>query len=281
MKICQGCGSEYSAPVCPVCGQSEPGTGNLSGLVDSGSASGSRASPKWMIPFLVAGSALFTFFVFSVLKLGFGGLTGPTQDAFAPSAEFPPVSQVNPDSSFVQAEPFEIKLSAGNYTGGIDLPVGLYDITALLGSGNVISSEGLNQMMGIDQDAPYVQACRNVRIEKGTELRISGSVVLRLCSDQAQVSALIPRENELTERITLPSGEYTAGSDFPAGVYDIFYVSGCGNVIASNGVNELFGLSAFRHITSFYNAVLEEGTTLYLNGVTVQLIPSTGIAASP
>ena len=279
--ICPDCGSEYSAPVCPVCGQSESGKGDSSGLADSGSASGPRASPKWMIPFLVAGSALFTFFVFSVLKFGFGGLTGPSQDAFAPSAAFPTESQINPESSFAQAEPFEIKLSAGNYTGGIDLPVGRYDITALLGSGNVISSEGLNQMIGVDQDKPYVQACRNARIQKGTELRISGSVVLRLCSDQAQVSALVPRVNELTERITLPGGEYTAGSDFPAGVYDIFYVSGCGNVITSNGINELFGLSAFRHITSFYNAALEEGTTLCLNGVTVQLIPSTGVVASP
>lgn len=281
MMICPDCGSEYSAPVCPVCGQSESGKGDSSGLADSGSASGPRASPKWMIPFLVAGSALFTFFVFSVLKFGFGGLTGPSQDAFAPSAAFPTESQINPESSFAQAEPFEIKLSAGNYTGGIDLPVGRYDITALLGSGNVISSEGLNQMIGVDQDKPYVQACRNARIQKGTELRISGSVVLRLCSDQAQVSALVPRVNELTERITLPGGEYTAGSDFPAGVYDIFYVSGCGNVITSNGINELFGLSAFRHITSFYNAALEEGTTLCLNGVTVQLIPSTGVVASP
>ncbi len=281
MKICQGCGSEYSASACPACGKSTLKTGDSQEPLDGGAASGSQAFPKWIIPFLVAGSALFTFLLCSALKLGFGGLTSPIQAASVPGEAFPSASQADPDTSLLPAEPFEIKLSAGNYTGGIDIPAGRYNLTALLGSGNVISSAGLNQMMGVDQGAPYVQACRNALIEKGTELHISGSVVLRFCSEQAQVSAMIPRVNELTELVTLPSGEYTAGSDFPAGVYDIFYVSGCGNVITSNGVNELFGLSAFRHITSFYNAVLEEGTTLCLSGVTVQLIPSTGIVASP
>ena len=41
-------------------------------------------------------------------------------------------------------EHYEIDLTAGNYTAGIDLPVGTYNLTATAGSGNVSSSNMYN-----------------------------------------------------------------------------------------------------------------------------------------
>ena len=52
----------------------------------------------------------------------------------------------------IQTEAYEVELSAGHYVVGVDIPAGIYDITAIKGTGNVSSSNmfdgGINQVMG-------------------------------------------------------------------------------------------------------------------------------------
>ena len=79
------------------------------------------------------------------------------------------------------------------------------------------------------------------------------------------------------------SGNYTAGIDFPAGTYNIVAVSGGGNVSSSNlydgGINAILGTEDQNELMDMYeqeykNIDLPEGTTLTIDGVQVQLVPS-------
>lgn len=80
------------------------------------------------------------------------------------------------------------------------------------------------------------------------------------------------------------SGHYIAGIDFPAGVYDIVAVSGGGNVSSSNlydgGINAIMGTEDKNtggldmYEQEYKNIDLPEGTTLTIDSVQVQLVPS-------
>lgn len=84
-------------------------------------------------------------------------------------------------------------------------------------------------------------------------------------------------EEEFT---TAQSGTYTAGTDFPAGVYDIEAVSGNGNV-QGTGLNEIMGVGTGyagiddMYVNKYDNKTFEDGDTLELSGVSVKLVPQT------
>lgn len=89
--------------------------------------------------------------------------------------------------------------------------------------------------------------------------------------------------------IVLSSGNYIAGTDFPAGTYDIVALSSGGNVMSSNsfngGINAIIGTSDMNddlgiefYEGSYKNISLPQGTELSLMGAMgnfqIQLIPS-------
>ena len=65
-----------------------------------------------------------------------------------------------------QTEAYEVELSAGHYVVGVDIPAGIYDITAIKGTGNVSSSNmydgGINQVMGTQDDGVSVKEFKNL-----------------------------------------------------------------------------------------------------------------------
>ena len=185
---------------------------------------------------------------------------------------------------------FEQEFSSGNYTAGIDFPAGKYDIVAVSGGGNVSSSNafdgGINAVMGTEDKNElmdmYEQEYSNIDLPDGTTLTISG-VTVRLTSDAASGDPLTPRNQEITETVDLGNGNFVAGEDFPAGVYNIVAVSGGGNVSSSNlyegGINAILGTEDQNEIMDMYeqeykNIDLPEGTTLTISGVQIQLVPS-------
>lgn len=182
---------------------------------------------------------------------------------------------------------FEQEFSSGNYTAGIDFPAGKYDIVAVSGGGNVSSSDGgINAVMGTEDKNElmdmYEQEYKNIDLPDGTTLTISG-VTVRLTSDAASGDPLTPRNQEITETVDLGNGNFVAGEDFPAGVYNIVAVSGGGNVSSSNlyegGINAILGTEDQNEIMDMYeqeykNIDLPEGTTLTISGVQIQLVPS-------
>ena len=69
----------------------------------------------------------------------------------------------------IQTEAYEVELSAGHYVVGADIPAGIYDITAIKGTGNVSSSNmfdgGINQVMGTQEDGVSTKEFKNLKLE--------------------------------------------------------------------------------------------------------------------
>lgn len=181
-----------------------------------------------------------------------------------------------------KVEPYEISLGSGHYQSGIDFPSGTYTIVATKGSGNVSSSNifsgGLNETMATTEDDMYIKEFKNANLEKGVELNVSGNLIIKINTNEADTANQEKRKNDLTKEVELSSGNFIAGTDFPVGVYDVILVSGSGNVSSSNmyngGLNEVMGTGDDMYIQEFKNAIFEEGTTLELSGVNIKLVPS-------
>lgn len=199
------------------------------------------------------------------------------------------------NSSVVTATvPFETQLVSGHYTAGVDFPEGTYDITAVKGGGNVSStnlySGGINAVMGTSAEDKkvggdfYEQKYENIDLPNGTVLSVSG-VTIQISTDAANASGLTPRNQPITQTVKLGNGNFVAGEDFPAGVYDIKAVEGGGNVSSSNlyegGINAIMGTTKANnelgeefYERAYYNISLPEGTTLSVDGVKIELTPS-------
>ena len=199
-------------------------------------------------------------------------------------------TQAPAPSSEPESIAFDQDFSSGNYTAGVDFPAGKYDIVAVSGGGNVSSSNafsgGINAVMGTEDQNElmdmYEQEYKNIDLPEGVVLSISG-VTVRLTCDDASGAPLTPRNQEITETVDLGNGNFVAGEDFPAGVYNIVAVSGGGNVSSSNlydgGINAILGTEDQNELMDMYeqaykNIDLPEGTTLTIDGVQVQLVPS-------
>lgn len=179
--------------------------------------------------------------------------------------------------------PYKAELAAGHYTAGIDFPSGKYTLAAKSGSGNVSTSNiftgGLNEVMSSPKSDYSIDVFNNAKLDDGVILSVGGSLILAINSDKANVSTIQPRNNTLTETIKLSSGNYVAGVDFPAGIYNIVAKEGSGNVNSSNmyegGLNEVMGTESNGfNISEFKNASLNQGVELSISGVSVQLVPS-------
>ena len=178
---------------------------------------------------------------------------------------------------------YETELGSGNYTAGIDFPAGKYDITAISGNGNVSSDNmmngGINAIMGVKEDDLHEKSYSNISLPDGVVLQISGGVTVKIHSDAASGAELKTRTQPNTEEISLGSGNHVAGTDFPAGTYDIVAQSGRGNVSSDNllygGINAIMGAKKSDFYEKEYkNIVLPAGTTLKVDGVKIKLVPS-------
>lgn len=186
-------------------------------------------------------------------------------------------------------EPVDLTFGSGNYTAGIDFPAGKYDLIAVSGGGNVSSDNmydgGINAIMGVASDPAfadmYEKEYQNIKLPEGTILSISGVQIQMLC-DKPE-GGVAPREQPNTETIEVGNGNFVAGEDFPAGIYNIVAVSGGGNVSSDNmydgGINAIMGVASDPTFADMYekeykNIVLSEGTTLSVDGVQLQLVPS-------
>lgn len=179
---------------------------------------------------------------------------------------------------------FETELISGYYTVGIDIPAGRYDFTAIEGNGQVESSNkydgGIDEWMGVDEDSEYyLKSYKNVILENDVVLEVSDGVKIKIHSDKADATPLKKRVQPNTETITLENGNYFAGEDFPAGVYDIIAVKGKGEVESDNkydgGINAWMGADDDNEFyeKEYKNITLPEGTMVQVS-LTIDLVPS-------
>ena len=269
---CKTCGAEIekSARVCPNCGVKR------------------RRFKWWYILIAIAAIAILSNLGDNETPDG-GDIstTPPAQTDRAPDTDTAPprTEEPEPTTDTPSQISYSTELGSGHYTVGIDFPAGTYDIVAVSGGGNVSSSNifsgGINAIMSVDTSSGmYEQEYSNIRLPEGTVLSISG-VRIKITSDNASGEPLKKREQPIAETVELGNGNFVAGEDFPTGVYDIVAISGGGNVSSDNmfdgGINAIMGVdqSSGMYEQGYKNIELPEGTTLSVDGVRIQLVPST------
>lgn len=165
----------------------------------------------------------------------------------------------------------------GYYRAGYDFPAGTYNLKAAFGGGNVISSDaGLNIIMGTKSDDMYTKTYNNASFSYGDTVQISSTLKLKFKTSEKVEKQKLSTYGRKGKKRTLSPGKYLVGKNISAGIYDIKLVSGSGNVMSDDGVlNEIMGSrDSSMYIKKFMHAPLKSGTTLELDGVTVQIIPS-------
>ena len=195
-----------------------------------------------------------------------------------------PKSNKKVEKQNVQTEAYEVELSAGHYVVGVDIPAGIYDVTAVKGTGNVSSSNmfdgGINQVMGTQNDGLSVKEFKNLKLDqKDVSITVNGTAVIKLSSQAAQTKNLKPKENPAQKEYTFSSGNYIVGKDIERGIYDIIAVKGNGNISSDNmfegGINEVFGTNQDGfYVKEFKNAYFNDDVQLTVSGVTIKLVPS-------
>lgn len=227
-------------------------------------------------------SAIAIIIVIGVIISSFGGDDDSKKAESDPKSNTSDSTQSEPKKEQVVEEHYEVDLSAGNYTAGIDIPTGTYNLSATGGNGNVSStnmySGGLNEIMGNPTDEYSTDSFNGLKMDDGVVLTLGGTVTLHLTSENANVSGMTARSASDSAPIDLGSGNYTCGTDFQPGTYNIIATGGNGNVSSDNmfegGINEVMGATndGFS-ITQYNNASFKEGNVLTISGTSIQLVP--------
>lgn len=164
-------------------------------------------------------------------------------------------------------------LSTGFYTAGIDIPVGTCNVTAISGSGNLLSSDyELDENFGLEEDD--VSSFKGLKLPKGVSLNVLGLLSISIAYKVIE-DGFSGRTYDISAAIDLSTGNYESGTDFESGIYNIVAVSGSGTLTSDDAeVDEMFGLDD-GDVNEIKNVYLPEGVELSLEGnISVKLIPA-------
>lgn len=182
-------------------------------------------------------------------------------------------------------EAYKTTLGPGIYKVGVHIPEGTYSVTGdTLNWFDVIDKE--NQIYHSFDIEGEENVAEDVRLYQGAFLKVPISMEFQFFSENAQIEKMVTQENPLTDAVAVTE-TMTAGTDFPAGMYDVLYVPNSeeeyGNmdyVISldiEDGVSQLETLyfDAGYGETVYKNIVFPEGSTLTLKYIEkVTLVPS-------
>ena len=192
---------------------------------------------------------------------------------------------------------YECVLGYGEYEIGAQIPEGTYEVELVSGEGSMQQDDPENSIYYYsyfseeESDTDAGNYLDDVRLYTGGHLKIDTGLVVQFHSDNAQTEQMQLEENPLTEQVTLKAGNtYTAGTDFPAGWYDVTEASGVdwaelrykiylGNLYDKEYENlnyENYGLWFYDTdgAESYRNAVFPEGTELEVVDGDLILTPS-------
>lgn len=147
----------------------------------------------------------------------------------------------------------EFTTGVGNYTVGEDFQPGIYDISVVSGSGNVMGC-GLNEIMG-NQGNMYSSSYKNAIFETGCILETDAEL------------KLTPKTAKNSDKLVEP------------GKYNISVVSGSGNVMGC-GLNTIMGSQGGMYKPTFDNANLTKGCELSTDA-TIKLESKDPIVTKP
>ncbi len=276
---CPYCGAKIHGGFCPQCGALVAGQKALIGFFSK------SFFKRWWFWVLAALAAVVTVFSLGGDSMKLGERETSMTDKTAANAYSLTTDLTATTTDEYYDKPVKIyDLSAGIYTAGIDIPAGICNVAAVSGNGNLYSSNaegGINALFGIDHgDGTYLESFYRLNLPKFASLTVTSNLKVRLLFTST-VSGYVGRRYDETVAVTLGSGSYTSGTDFPSGTYQVKATSGSGSVISSNpygnGINEMLsdddGSGAFND--SFLNVELPEGVVLTVSeGLTVQLVPA-------
>ena len=201
--------------------------------------------------------------VYDALKESTSEPSSPTQDQ---------AQQETTESATATTESYDLDLTAGHYIGGLGIPTGRYTLTWVANSGNVHSPMKVNEIFREDKTTVY----NNFDFNTGTELEVSGGLVLHIHTDNARFDGIKQREIEKEVETILAPGNYIAGTDFPEGTYFITAYEGHGNIHSYEaGVNEIISTEPDgRSIYQYNYATFAVGDPLEVSSCTVKLVPA-------
>ncbi|MGL4283720.1 MAG: hypothetical protein ACRCSI_08935, partial [Eubacterium aggregans] len=174
---------------------------------------------------------------------------------------------------------YTTELTSWDYSVVMDIPVGVYQMVAASGLGTIdTESDALSEAMTMDSTGSNgVTTVEALDLVQGDILKIRGTLQLKLESEAALVNARTKRKVTESTHYTLDSGfSYQSGVEFPAGTYNLKAIRGSGVIrtAVEFSVTENMGSTEDRTmVTEMKNIQLPHGTTLSLEGVSVELIP--------
>ena len=178
-------------------------------------------------------------------------------------------------------------LKEGYYTAGIDIPAGIFDVTAIAGIGFIYSDNGAANLRGpeinkddISEYDDYSKDFRNYRLPKGDILEVTGVQVKIVYSEIHSDVKGRSYDEKLGTKLT--PGYYVVGKDIAPGRYCVKYVSGGGGYVTTeNGSGDcninanLDGdPSTGEYVDYVSNIIIVKGETIEVtSGLTVLFIP--------
>lgn len=199
-----------------------------------------------------------------------------------------------------QGEHWDNQLPAGIYMVGTDIPEGEYTVAGLEGSSFEVhdNTHSIYRQDSFGTEEYEVERAEGIPLFTGTLVCVNGMNPVSFVAENAQTQDLEERtDNPVTETVDV-SGTMTAGTDFPAGTYDIQAVGeGFGYVTYEipcvspyNEDEQLyysFGIMLEKNPTSEYpaycsvykNVVLPEGAVVDSEDYSCRLVPSSSIVS--
>lgn len=199
-----------------------------------------------------------------------------------------------------QGDHWDSQLPAGMYMVGTDIPEGEYAVTGSEGSSFEVhdNTHSIYRRESFGTEEYEIDRAEGIPLFAGTLVCVDGMNPVSFVSENAQTQDLEERTaNPVTETIDV-SGTMTAGTDFPAGTYDIQAAEeGFGYVTYeipyTNPYNEneqlyySFGIMLEKNPTSEYpaycsvykNVVLPEGAVVDSEDYSCRLVPSGSIVS--
>ena len=197
-------------------------------------------------------------------------------------------------------EHWDNQLPAGMYMVGIDMPEGEYTVTGPEGSSFEVhdNTHSIYRREAFGTEEYEIEQAEGIPLFTGALVCVDGMNPVSFVSENAQTQDLENRTpNPVTETVEV-NGTMTAGTDFPAGTYDIEAAGEDFGYITyevpyedpySEGEQSYysFGVMMEKNPTSEYpaycsvykNVVLPEGAVVDTEGYLCRLVPSNGIVS--
>lgn len=247
-------------------------------------------------PWWISGNYLHPLLLLFCIVVGLFYLGWELVDYYTASDESDPYRYVESELSDT-GKVYEADLTSGEYTVGVYLPEGNYtadmtDGTGVLHVGDNGNQIFLNQSFGRDEESGEVLQMNDIRLYNGAVLIFPGDGKLHVRTETGQTQKMQSETNPLTEQVVLDKAKYyTAGEDFPAGIYDIkaagstwmkysLYMGELSDESEQNYLKNRIQFEPGGGKESYCNFVFAEGMQVSADNGPLTLIPSPVISST-